>query len=162
MPKVAKPESVWFDLSNNRRQVALTLSDSYCVDRHRSSFLALVRDGVDVLFVNEAELLSMYQTTSFADAMAAVAKIGTLTEIPAEVVDEVVDTTEARDLCAARFLSGLARNKPVAECARPGHVAATETISLIGARPQMEFKSLIHVLRNGCKRTKWTFDQRWI
>ncbi len=147
--------------TKNQAQVALTLSDSFCVDRHRDSFLALIRDGVDVLFANEAELLSLYQTTSFADAMAAVAKDcrlaavtrsekgsavvagGTVTEVPAQAVDEVVDTTGAGDLYAAGFLFGLARNKPVTECARLGHVAAAEIISHIGARPQVELKTLI-------------------
>ena len=147
--------------TKNQAQVALTLSDSFCVDRHLDSFLALIRDGVDVLFANEAELLSLYETTSFADAMAAVAKDctlaavtrsekgsaivagGTVTEVPAQAVDEVVDTTGAGDLYAAGFLFGLARNKPVAECARLGHVAAAEIISHIGARPQVELKTLI-------------------
>jgi len=63
--------------------------------------------------------------------------------VPAEAVDEVVDTTGAGDLYAAGFLFGLARNKPVAECARLGHVAAAEIISHIGARPQVELKTLI-------------------
>lgn len=147
--------------TKNQAQVALTLSDAFCVDRHRNSFLGLIRDGVDVLFANEAELLSLYQTTSFADAMAAVAKDctlaavtrsekgsvivadGTVTEVPAQAVDEVVDTTGAGDLYAAGFLFGLARNKPVAECARLGHVAAAEIISHLGARPQAELKTLI-------------------
>ena len=146
---------------NNRRKVALTLSDSFCVDRHRDSFLELIRGGIDILFANEAELLSLYETESFDDAIKAVsddcrlaaitrsekgsAIIGNhkVTEVPAEPVDHVVDTTGAGDLYAAGFLFGMARNKPLAECARIGHVAAAEIISHIGARPVVKLKALL-------------------
>ncbi len=147
--------------ADNERQVALTLSDSFCVDRHRDSFLSLIRDGVDILFANEAEILSLYQTASLQEAMAAVAQDcslaaitrsekgsaivtgTTVTEVAAEPVEQVVDTTGAGDLYAAGFLFGHAHGKPVAECARLGHVAAAEIISHIGARPQAPLKSLI-------------------
>lgn len=147
--------------AGNRRQVALTLSDSFCVDRHRDSFLSLIRDGVDILFANEAEILSLYETSSLQQAMAAVAQDcslaaitrsekgsaivagSTVTEVAAQPVDEVVDTTGAGDLYASGFLFGHAHNKSLAECARLGHVAAAEIISHIGARPQAPLKSLI-------------------
>ena len=145
----------------NQRQVALTLSDSFCVDRHRDSFLSLIRDGVDILFANEAEILSLYQTSSLKDAMTAVAQDCSLTaitrsekgsaivtgdmvtEVAAEPVERVVDTTGAGDLFASGFLFGHAHGKPVAECARLGHVAAAEIISHIGARPQVDLKALV-------------------
>ncbi len=147
--------------AGNQRQVALTLSDSFCVDRHRDSFLSLIRDGVDILFANEAEILSLYETSSLQEAMSAVAQDCSLaaitrsekgsaivagsmvTEVAAQPVGQVVDTTGAGDLYASGFLFGQARNKPVAECARLGHVAAAEIISHIGARPQVDLKSLI-------------------
>jgi sugar/nucleoside kinase (ribokinase family) len=147
--------------AKNGRKVALTLSDSFCVDRHRDSFLELIRDGVDVLFANEAELLSLYQTEIFESAIksvsvdcelaavtrsekgSAVVANGAVTGIAAEPVKQVVDTTGAGDLYAAGFLFGLARGKPVAECARLGHVAAAEIISHIGARPEVALKTLI-------------------
>jgi sugar/nucleoside kinase (ribokinase family) len=145
----------------NQRQVALTLSDSFCVDRHRESFLSLIRDGVDILFANEAEILSLYETSSLQHAMAAVAKDcslaaitrsekgsvivagGSVTEVSAQPVDQVVDTTGAGDLYASGFLFGQAHNRPLAECARFGHVAAAEIISHIGARSQVELKTLV-------------------
>jgi sugar/nucleoside kinase (ribokinase family) len=146
---------------NNHRKVALTLSDSFCVARHRDSFLELIRGGVDILFANEAELLSLYETESFDDAIKAVSddcmlaaitrsekgsaiiSSHNVTEVPAEPVDHVVDTTGAGDLYAAGFLFGMARNKPLAECARIGHVAAAEIISHIGARPMVKLKALL-------------------
>ncbi len=146
---------------NNDRKVALTLSDAFCVDRHRDSFLELIRDGIDVLFANEAELLSMYQTDNFRMAVDAVSRdcslaaitrsergsaiveAGKILEIPAARIEQVVDTTGAGDLYAAGFLFGLSRNEPVEECARIGHLAAAEIISHIGARPEVDLKSLI-------------------
>jgi sugar/nucleoside kinase (ribokinase family) len=147
--------------ARNRRKVALTLSDSFCVDRHRDSFLALIRDGVDVLFANEAELLSLYQTSDFDEAMLRVkqdCQIAAVTRsekgsvvingddaivVSAVAIDKVMDTTGAGDLYAAGFLFGLARGKPLAECARIGHVAAAEIISHMGARPVARLSTLI-------------------
>ena len=147
--------------ARHQRQTALTLSDSFCVDRYRESFLSLIRDGVDILFANEAEIVSLYETSDLQQAMTAVARDCSLaaitrsekgsvivagssvTEVSAQPVAQVVDTTGAGDLFASGFLFGHARNKPVAECARLGHVAAAEIISHIGARPQVELKTLI-------------------
>lgn len=147
--------------ARNGRKVALTLSDSFCVDRHRDSFLALIRDGVDVLFANEAELLSLYQTSDFDEAILRVkqdCQIAAVTRsekgsvvingdnaiaVSAVAIDKVVDTTGAGDLYAAGFLFGLARGKPLAECARIGHVAAAEIISHMGARPVAKLSTLI-------------------
>ncbi|NBP53758.1 MAG: adenosine kinase [Actinobacteria bacterium] len=117
------------------RQVALTLSDSFCVDRHRADFRALIADGVDVLFGNEAELQSLYETTP--DRVISVS---------AKAVEQVVDTTGAGDLYAAGFLFGYTRGLPLETCADLGHIAAAEVISHVGPRPLVPLGSLIPAL----------------
>jgi sugar/nucleoside kinase (ribokinase family) len=141
--------------------VSITLSDSFCVDRYRDEFRALVRDKIDILFGNESEIKSLYQVDSFDKAMEAArkeAKIAALTrsekgsvvikgsetyEVPAAPIAKVVDTTGAGDLYASGFLYGFTRGKPLAECARLGGVAAAEIISHVGARPETPLKDLI-------------------
>ena len=143
------------------RKVSITLSDSFCVDRYRDEFRALIRDKVDILFANEAEIKSLYQVDSFDKALAARAqgsKICALTRsekgsvvvkgsethaVPAAPVAKVVDTTGAGDLYASGFLFGFTRGKPLAECARLGGIAAAEIISHVGARPEQALKDLI-------------------
>ncbi|HLG49888.1 MAG TPA: adenosine kinase [Reyranella sp.] len=143
------------------RLVSITLSDSFCVDRYRDEFRALVRDKIDILFGNEAEIKSLYQVDSFDKAMEAArkeAKIAALTrsekgsvvikgsetwEVPAAPVAKVVDTTGAGDLYASGFLYGFTRGKPLAECARLGGIAASEIISHVGARPETPLKDLM-------------------
>jgi sugar/nucleoside kinase (ribokinase family) len=133
--------------------VSLTLSDSFCVDRHRGDFLDLVAGEVDVLFANSDELLSLYEVDDFDAAVRAVrghVHIAAITRgkagsviitaddviaVPAEPVAEVIDTTGAGDLFASGFLSGLTRGLPLAECGRLGSIAASEVISHVGARP---------------------------
>jgi sugar/nucleoside kinase (ribokinase family) len=140
------------------RLVSLTLSDSFCVDRHRADFRSLVTADVDVLFGNEDELLSLYEVTSFDDAvravradcqMAAITRGATgsvvitqheIIEVPAEPCPHVVDTTGAGDLYASGFLYGLTHDLPLAECARLGSVAASEVISHVGARPSEDLR----------------------
>jgi sugar/nucleoside kinase (ribokinase family) len=137
------------------RKVALTLSDSFCVDRHRDSFRDLISRDVDILFANEKEIISLYETTSFDDALQrarAAAELVVLTRsgagsvivrgdefhvVEARKVERVVDATGAGDLYAAGFLYGLTHGKPLAEAARLGSLAAAEIISHIGARPQV-------------------------
>ena len=142
------------------RKVSLTLSDSFCVDRHRDSFRQLIRTQVDILFANEEELLSLYETRDFDDAveqlraetgLAAITRSekgsviigdGDPIAVPAEPVSEVVDTTGAGDQYAAGFLFGVARGLPLATCARLGHIAAAEVISHYGPRPEVPLATL--------------------
>jgi adenosine kinase len=143
------------------RQVALTLSDAFCVDRYRDEFLVLMRDGtVDLVFANEAELHSLYQTSDFDTALAQLrndAKLAVVTRsekgcvvaskegvlaVPAFTVEKIVDTTGAGDLFAAGFLFGLARGLGHEKAGRLGALAAAEVIQHIGARPQVSLKQL--------------------
>ncbi|QWG23399.1 adenosine kinase [Bradyrhizobium sediminis] len=143
------------------RQVALTLSDSFCVDRYRDEFLELMRKGtVDLIFANEAELHSLYQTSDFDTALTqlrsdtklgivtrsekgcVVASKNGVTAVPAFPIDRMVDTTGAGDLFAAGFLFGLARGAGYENAGRLGALAAAEIIQHIGARPQASLKEL--------------------
>jgi sugar/nucleoside kinase (ribokinase family) len=143
------------------RQVALTLSDSFCVDRYRDEFLDLMREGtVDLIFANEAELRSLYQTSDFDTALTQLrkdTKLGIVTRsekgcvvaskegviaVPAFPIDRMVDTTGAGDLFAAGFLFGLVRNAGFENAGRLGALAAAEVIQHIGARPQASLKEL--------------------
>ena len=141
------------------RKVALTLSDSFCVDRHRESFRDLVASDVDILFANEKEIVSLYETVGFDDALQrakAAAELVVLTRsgagsvvvrgsefhvVAAHRVERVVDATGAGDLYAAGFLYGLTHGMSLVEAARLGSLAAAEIISHIGARPQKPLKS---------------------
>jgi len=145
----------------NGRRVALTLSDSFCVDRYRGEFLDLIRKGtVDIVFSNEHELHSLYETSDFAVATLALqkdAKLAVVTRsekgcvvvtpdrveaVPAAPIDKVADVTGAGDLFAAGFLVGLARGKDHHTAARLGGLAAAEVIQHIGARPAVSLKAL--------------------
>lgn len=141
-------------------RAAFTLSDAFCVERHRADFRDLAAGGVDVLFANEAELKSLYETGDFAAALdaqngkceiaivtrsekgAVVLHGGEAIEVPAVHVAEIVDTTGAGDLFAAGFLAGLTEGREMADCARLGAVAAAEIISHVGARPEADLKQL--------------------
>jgi adenosine kinase len=144
-----------------RRKVALTLSDSFCVDRYRDEFLLLMRNGtVDIVFANESELHSLYMTSDFDTALKQLrndANLGVVTRsekgcmvvsseeavaVPASPIAQLVDTTGAGDLFAAGFLFGLARDLPYQQCGRLGALAAAEVIQHIGARPQVSLKEL--------------------
>jgi sugar/nucleoside kinase (ribokinase family) len=142
------------------RKVALTLSDSFCVDRYRDEFLHLIETQVDVLFANESELKALYQTDSFDDGLQALRNhcpVAGLTRsehgsvilwddevhvVSAVPVDKVVDTTGAGDLYAAGFLYGLARDMDAKACGQLGSMAAAEIISHFGARPEADLKAL--------------------
>lgn len=141
-------------------KVALSLSDPFCVDRHRDDFRALVKDGADIVFANEKEITALYETNTFLEAadaamqdceMAVLTRSeagslivggGETTEIAAEPVSQVVDATGAGDLYAAGFLFGLSRGMPLADCGRLGSIAAAEAISHIGARPETDLLAL--------------------
>jgi len=145
------------------RKVALTLSDAFCVDRHRDDFRKLVHQGVDILFANEKEITALYQVNSFDEAVTAVrgeCDVAVLTrseqgsvivtaartiEIRPEDVKNVVDVTGAGDLYAAGFLYGMTRELSLADCGRLGSLAAAEIIGHIGARPE---RPLIELARN--------------
>jgi sugar/nucleoside kinase (ribokinase family) len=143
------------------RQVALTLSDAFCVDRYRDEFIELMRKGtVDLVFANEAELHSLYQTSDFDTALKALrqhVKLGVVTRsekgcmvasqdgvvsVPASPIKELVDTTGAGDLFAAGFLFGLVREAGYENAGRLGTLAAAEVIQHIGARPLTSLKEL--------------------
>jgi len=145
----------------NGRRVALTLSDSFCVDRYRGEFLDLIRKGtVDIVFANEHELRSLYETGDFdtgAKALQKDAKLAVVTRsekgcvvigkdgmaaVPATPIEQVADVTGAGDLFAAGFLVGLARGKDHKTAARLGGLAAAEVIQHIGARPAVSLKAL--------------------
>jgi sugar/nucleoside kinase (ribokinase family) len=141
-------------------QIALTLSDIFCVERHRQEFRELIQGHVDILFANELELMTLTETKEFSDALAGIrgkCKIAAVTrsangsvilvgddttEIKAEPVEEVVDSTGAGDLYASGFLYGLTRGLDMTGCGRLGSLAAGEVISHVGARPQVSLKEL--------------------
>lgn len=141
------------------REVAMTLSDPFCVDRWRDEFLELMRSGrVDIVFANEHELKSLYQTASFDTALKAVredCRLAAITRseqgsivvsreemvsVDAFKVDEVVDTTGAGDLYAAGFLHGYTNGRGLADCARLGAFAAGLVIQQIGPRPHKDLR----------------------
>jgi sugar/nucleoside kinase (ribokinase family) len=143
------------------RQVALTLSDAFCVDRYRDEFLELMRKGtVDLIFANEAELRSLYQTSDFDTALKQLqkdTKLGVVTRsekgcvvasgdgvvaVPASPIKQMVDTTGAGDLFAAGFLFGMVRNLGYVNAGKLGALAAAEVIQHIGARPQTSLRQL--------------------
>ncbi len=142
------------------RRVAVTLSDTFCVERHRASFRHLVEHHIDVLFANEAEIINLYQTNDFGDALEAARQVCPIVAVTrselgsvivagaethtvnAEPVAKVLDTTGAGDQYAAGFLYGLAKDLPLPECGRLGSVAAAEVISHMGPRPEVNLRKL--------------------
>ncbi len=141
-------------------RIALTLSDPFCVDRHRSDFLKLVENHVDILFANEEELKSLFLQDNFDDAVSAISEhveIAAITrsekgaviiangeqiKIDAVPVDKVIDTTGAGDQFAAGFLYGFTEGKSLEECGKLGAIAAAEVISHIGPRPAVKLADL--------------------
>lgn len=145
------------------RKIALSLSDPFCVERHRDEFLDLIQKDVDILFANEAEITSLYKTEDFDEAAhyirghcetavltrsargSLIVTKDAIVEVPAEPVTQVVDTTGAGDMYAAGFLYGYTRQMSMAACGRLGSIAAAEVISHVGARPQA---NLLQVLKD--------------
>ena len=145
------------------REVALSLSDGFCVDRHRAEFKALIRDGVDIVFANESEITSLYETTDFGAAVQLAASqiiraiitrgsagslilaAGEQISVPVDPVSKVVDTTGAGDLYAAGFLFGYTQGRDLATCGRFASIAAAEIISHTGARPATSLAALARI-----------------
>jgi sugar/nucleoside kinase (ribokinase family) len=142
------------------RRVALSLSDAFCVNRHRAAFLDLVANHVDILFANETEITALYERNSFEEAAEAARNdvgLAALTRSEAGSVilhgdqtvtvaaerAKVVDTTGAGDAYAAGFLSGLTSGKSLDLCGRMGSIAASEIISHYGARPETDLRKLM-------------------
>ena len=141
-------------------KVAFSLSDSFCVERHRDEFKSLLRDQADIVFANELEIMALYETQSFEEAAEYAARdvaVAVLTRgaagsvaiagddraaVPAEDVGRVIDTTGAGDLYAAGFLHGWATGRDLETCARLGGLAAAEVISHLGARPETSLADL--------------------
>jgi sugar/nucleoside kinase (ribokinase family) len=147
------------------KRVALSLSDPFCVGRHRAAFRALVQGEVDILFANEAEICSLYETEDFVEAANAVrghVSIAALTRsehgsvvladgeehvVAAAPVARIVDTTGAGDLYAAGFLFGLTRGLPLPTCGKIGSLCAAEIISHVGARPEVALRGIVGAAR---------------
>lgn len=144
----------------NGHRVALSLSDPFCVDRHRDDFVTLVENHIDILFANEDEIKSLYQVETFEEAKAAVAnkcEIAALTRgpngcvvigkgeeitLPAPHVEKVIDTTGAGDQFAAGFLYGFTEGMSLKKSATLGSIASGEVISHIGPRPLVNLAEL--------------------
>jgi sugar/nucleoside kinase (ribokinase family) len=142
------------------RKVALTLSDGFCVERHRDSFIHLIANHIDVLLCNEDEILRLYETADFEAALtraraecplvactrsakgAVIGQGAEVVSVPAEPVGRIVDTTGAGDQFAAGFLFGVAKGRPLADCGKLGVMAAAEVISHIGPRPIVKLSML--------------------
>lgn len=150
----------------SKRAVALTLSDSFCVDRHRESFRGLIQSHIDILFANEQEVLSLYQERDIHQALtlaqadcdlvvvtrgakgALIFLEGEFKQVDAVPVGIVMDTTGAGDLFAAGFLFGITHGWSYRESAEIGSLAAAEIISHIGARPEINLQGLLQTFLN--------------
>ena len=142
------------------RKVALTLSDTFCVERHREEFRGLVENDVDILFANEDEVRALYEVATLDEALALVrgrcevvavtrsekgslvSANGSFHEVSAEPVEQIVDTTGAGDSYSAGFLYGLTHGLELPLCGRLGSIAAAEIISHFGARPLVNLREL--------------------
>lgn len=142
-------------------KVALTLSDTFCVERHRDAFIELIERNTDILFANENEFISLYQAESLEHAVelssgkcdvtcvtrgekgAIILSDTESIEVQSEAVDSLIDTTGAGDQFAAGFLFGLCREEEFTKCARIGAIAAAEVIGHYGARPEMDLAALV-------------------
>ena len=147
---------------NNGRKVAFTLSDGFCIERHRADFAGLIADGkIDILFANESEILMLAETEDFDTAVSQIAKQvetlvvtrsehgaiavrdGKTVSVAAEPVEKIIDTTGAGDLFAAGFLSGYIEKRSLEDCLTIGAIAAAEVISHYGARPEADLRALV-------------------
>ena len=142
------------------RMIALTLSDSFVVERHRAGLTGFIETQVDLLFANESEICALFETNDFDAAVAALrphVKLAAITRseagsvilsrgerltVAAEPVEKVVDTTGAGDQYAAGFMFGLSRGRPLQQCGQLASLAAAEVISHYGPRPLVPLKDL--------------------
>ena len=143
------------------QRIAFTLSDTFCVDRHRAEFLELIANDIDILFANESEIKSLFETDHLQTALTRVQGIcdivavtrgekgsvvitdGSIEELPTEEVLNVVDTTGAGDLYAAGFLFGMSRGWKLTACAQLGNRCAGEIITQLGARSMKPLNILV-------------------
>ncbi len=148
-------------VAKHGRKLALTLSDSFCVNRYREEFFNLIKNHVDILFANEAEIKSLFEVDTLEEAVAAIAPLCELTAITMSekgslIVSgtqtikvnaippaQLVDTTGAGDAYAAGFMFGLTEGKPLSECGMLASLAAAEVISHMGPRPQASLKDML-------------------
>jgi sugar/nucleoside kinase (ribokinase family) len=146
------------------RRVSLTLSDTFCVERHKQAWRALVADQVDILFANELEAMALYDVDTVEEVLehvmgevevaaitrgpkgSLVVSEGEVVEVAAHPVDEVVDTTAAGDLYAAGFLYGFTNGRSLESCGRLGSVAASAVLGHTGARPGLSLAQLAGTL----------------
>ena len=160
-PRAAMERAIAISKAAGNR-VAFTLSDAFCIERHRDSFNDLIDSGrIDILFANEVEIMSLTQEADFETALQKLAsrlpllvvtrgehgaiaiEQGERAQVRAEPVEKVVDTTGAGDLFAAGFLAGVSQGRPLQESLRLGAIAAAEVISHYGARPEADLKALV-------------------
>ncbi len=145
------------------RKVALTLSDLFCVSRHKDSFLQLVKNHIDILFANESEILALYDTEDFETALAharkdcdfvaitrseqgsVLAQGDEVVRVAAEPIEKVIDTTGAGDLYAAGVLYGIATGRELETCGKLGSMCAFEIISHYGPRPEQSLAQMAKV-----------------
>ena len=146
---------------NDDQKISLTLSDKFCVDRHRDSFSELIKNNIDILFANEEEINAMFEVSNIEDSIKKLKEIkiisaitmgekgsviisnGETIKIKAIPVHKVIDTTGAGDLFASGFLYGIANNKSLEESAKFGSIAAGEIISHYGTRAEKQLSNLI-------------------
>ncbi len=146
--------------SNNCR-IALSLSDSFCIERHREEFCALINKYVDIIFANETELLSLYQSNlqECLKTIKAVVEVGAITLgskgsivfhnqieklVPTTTVSDPVDTTGAGDIFASGFLFGFTNKYTIEDCGKLGNKAASDIIRYFGARPKTSLKTFLN------------------
>jgi sugar/nucleoside kinase (ribokinase family) len=153
-------------------KTALSLSDPFCVARHREEFMDLIDDHIDILFANEDELKGLFQTETLEEALievkgkcelivvtrgakgSVILTLGQQYDIPAESVESVIDTTGAGDLYAAGFLYGYTRDEDIETCGHYGSTAAAAVLHHMGARPQQNISACLNRVQERLQERK--------